>query len=65
MNEVYNEYIKMIERMNELYNEFIKSNEKMNQINKQHFEDMQRMNQQWLNLFWRLFIIGQQQQPQE
>jgi hypothetical protein len=37
----------------------------MNQINKQHFEDMQRMNQQWLNLFWRLFIIGQQQQPQE
>jgi hypothetical protein len=64
MNEVYNESIKMIERMNELYNEFIKSNEKMNQINKQHFEDMQRMNQQWLNLFWRPFIIGQLQ-PQE
>jgi hypothetical protein len=54
----------MIERMNELYKRFIKSNEKMNQVSKQHFEDMQRINQQWLNLFWRPFIIGQQQQQE-
>jgi hypothetical protein len=37
----------------------------MNQLYKQHFEDMQRMNQQWFNLFWRPFIIGQQQEQQE
>jgi hypothetical protein len=33
----------------------------MNQLYKQHFEDMQKVNQQWLNLFWKPFMVEQQQ----
>ena len=63
INESYAESIRLIERINEVNKEFIDNYAKMNQLYKQHFEDMQKVNQQWLNLFWKPFMVEQQQQP--
>jgi hypothetical protein len=52
-NQLYTESIKNVERMNELYRELIKTNERMNEL----YKDIQRMNIDWLDHFWRPWLV--------
>jgi len=53
INQLYTESIRNVERMNELYRELIKTNERMNEL----YKDLQRTNLDWLDRFWRPWLI--------
>jgi hypothetical protein len=60
-NQLYTESIKNVERMNELYRELIKTNERMNEL----YKDIQRMNIDWLDQFWRPWLVKKDKKHEE
>ena len=66
MNELYNGYIKGIERTNQLYTESIKNGDKMNELYKELIRTNEKMNElyreilginlEWLNAFWKPWL---------
>jgi len=52
MNELYNGYIKGIERTNQLYTESIKNVDKMNEL----YREILGINLEWLNAFWKPWL---------